>query len=136
MSSSVVIRVISRIMIPVINLYALYVIGHGDLGPGGGFQGGIILGSSFILYVLAFGLGKQDSEYRETIAKYFSVGGVILYAGVGLLCVLMGGSFLDYRVLAEDPLQGNHWGIFGIEVGVAATVSGVTALIFLRLSRK
>ena len=63
--------VVSKILIPFIQLYSYYVLAHGDLGPGGGFQGGVILGSSIILYVIAFGLDEGQKLISEKFRDIF-----------------------------------------------------------------
>jgi multicomponent Na+:H+ antiporter subunit B len=56
--------------------------------------------------------------------------GALLYLGVGFAGLLLGGNFLDYFVLARDPVDGQHRGIFWIELGVLITVAGVMLKIF------
>ena len=55
MTEHLVLRVVSKLLIPPILLFALYVQMHGDYGPGGGFQAGVIFGAGLILYGLVFG---------------------------------------------------------------------------------
>ena len=56
MTHLIIPRVVTKLMLPYILLYALYVQFHGDYSPGGGFQAGVIFGSGFILYTLIFGV--------------------------------------------------------------------------------
>ena len=56
-----VLRVITKLLMPFVLLFALYVQFHGDFGPGGGFQAGVIFAAGFILYALTFGV---DSAQR------------------------------------------------------------------------
>ena len=58
MQDDVVIRVVAKVMIPAIMLFALYVQFHGDYGPGGGFQAGVIFAAAFVLNAIIFGLNK------------------------------------------------------------------------------
>ncbi len=130
MSGNLILRVVSRLLIPFILLFALYVQFHGDFGPGGGFQAGVILASALILYALVFDLGEVRAVVPEWLVETMMAAGVVIYAGVGVAALLLGGNFLDYSVLAHDTVHGQERGIFWVEVGVAVTVSGVMLKIF------
>ncbi len=137
MKEHIIIRVISRILIPFIQLYALYVIAHGELGPGGGFQGGVILSSSIILYVIAFGMGEVRKKISQKISDILSSTGVLIYGGIGLLCILAGGAYLEYDMLPlGTPKLASHLGIYGIEIGIGITVSAVLITIFFETARR
>lgn len=125
-----VLRVIAKLMIPLILLFALYVQFHGDFGPGGGFQAGVIFGAGIILYSLIFGM---DTATRVIPPHLLSIGialGVLIYAGVGVVSLLLGGNYLDYDVLGHNPAHGQHLGILLVELGVFVTVSAVMVTIF------
>lgn len=126
----VVLRVVAKLLIPFILLFALYVQFHGDYGPGGGFQAGVIFASAFILYGLIFGLDAARKVAPPDVIRILIALGVLLYAGVGVASLLLGGNFLDYNVLADDPVQGQHLGILLIELGVGTTVAAVMITIF------
>jgi len=130
MKGDIVLRVMAKLLIPFILLFALYVQFHGDLGPGGGFQAGVIIAAAIILYAVVFGLPEARRLLSDGIVESMVAAGVLIYAGVGLLGILLGGQYLDYSVLAHDPVDGQHRGIFWIEVGVAVTVCGVMLKIF------
>jgi multicomponent Na+:H+ antiporter subunit B len=130
MKGDIVLRVMAKLLIPFILLFALYVQFHGDLGPGGGFQAGVIIAAAIILYAVVFGLPEARRLLSDGIVESMVAAGVLIYAGVGLLGILLGGQYLDYSVLAHDPVHGQHRGIFWIEVGVAVTVCGVMLKIF------
>jgi len=133
----VIIPYITKKMIPFIQLYALYVIAHGDLGPGGGFQGGVIFGASIILHILVFGMEKTKRLFPLKIMDFFGSLGVLIYSLIGLLCIYFGGSMLEYTKLPfKDPHLAAHLGIFGIEVGVAITVSAVMVVFIFDIARK
>ena len=117
-------------MIPIIILYALYVQFHGDFGPGGGFQAGVIFSVAFILYAMVYGLETAERVLPEFALRILASLGVLIYAGTGVATLLLGGNFLDYNVLATNPLAGQHIGILVIELGVGITVSSVMLLIF------
>lgn len=130
MRHDLVLRVIAKLLIPFILLFALYVQFHGDFGPGGGFQAGVIAAAAVIFYALIYGLDTVRRVVPEPLVETMLAAGVLLYAGVGFAGLALGGNFLDYFVLAADPVAGQHRGIFWVEAGVAITVSGVMLKIF------
>ena len=125
-----VLRVIAKLIIPLVVLFALYVQFHGDFGPGGGFQAGVIAAAAFILYALVFGLPLSFSVVGPKFLHFLAPFGGLLYAGVGLFSMFKGGNFLDYSKLASDPVAGQHYGILIIELGVGITVFAVMLSIF------
>lgn len=134
LSEHKVLQVVAKLIIPLILVFALYVQFHGDFGPGGGFQAGVIAAAALILYSLVFGIRNAFKVVSPSILKWLTPFGVLLYAGVGVLCMVMGGQFLDYNVLASDPLSGQHYGIIAIELGVGITVFAVMLNIFYAFS--
>jgi multicomponent Na+:H+ antiporter subunit B len=132
----IVIRVVVRALIPFIQLFALYVIAHGELGPGGGFQGGVILGASMILYVIVFGREEGRRRFSEKLNDILCSTGVLIYALIGVACLFAGGAYLEYGAL---PLGGHHLanslGMYGIEIGVGITVAAVMIIIFFETAR-
>jgi len=125
-----IVHVVSKLFIPLILLFALYVQFHGDFGPGGGFQAGVIFGTAVILYGLVFGLDAARRVAAPRVLLLLMPAGVLLYAGVGLAGLVLEGSFLDYGVLGHDPVSGQHLGITLIEFGVGVTVASVMIVIF------
>jgi multicomponent Na+:H+ antiporter subunit B len=124
-------RVIAKLTIPGILLFGLYVQFHGDFGPGGGFQAGVIFGAGFILYGLVFGLENLRRVAPQSVITGFIALGVLVFAGVGILSEMLGGNFLDYNVLAADAHDGQHFGILAVELGVGITVAAVMITIFM-----
>ena len=130
MTHHLILRVIAKLLIPFILLFALYVQFHGDYGPGGGFQAGVIFGAGFILYALVFGLATARRVAQPAILRVLIALGLLLFGGVGVAALLLGGNYLDYGVLARDPVQGQLIGIFLIELGVGITVAATMVTIF------
>ena len=130
MKHDLVLRVVAKVFLPFILLFALYVQFHGDFGPGGGFQAGVIIAAAIIFYALIYGLENARRVVPERLVERMMAVGVLVYAGVGVAGLLLGGNYLDYFVLDLDPVHGQHRGIFWVEVGVAITVSGVMLKIF------
>lgn len=128
---SLIVRTLSRLLIPFIQLFGLYVIAHGHSSPGGGFQGGVILGASFILLAISYGVEKVKERFSlKTLAIFTSVG-VFIYGAVGFACLLLGENFLDYGVLPVVEPRG--MGMLGIEIGVGITVMAAMVSIFYDL---
>lgn len=123
-------HVVSKLLIPFIMLFAFYVQFHGDFGPGGGFQAGVILAAGFVLYSLIFGLHFTKMILSKRIVEYLIAAGVLLYGGVGVVSMINGGNFLDYNVLGSDPVAGQHLGILLVELGVGITVTAAMLAIF------
>jgi len=130
MVEKTLLRVITKILIPPIILFSLYVQFHGDFGPGGGFQAGVILATAFILYGLIFGVAVARQVIPSAASRIVLSLGVLLYAGTGIASMLLGGEFLDYAYLAKTPLAGQHLGILLVELGVCMTVAGAMITIF------
>lgn len=137
MRDQVVLRVITKLLVPCMLIMGIYVISHGELGPGGGFQGGVILAAGFILYGIVF--GKKDL-HRVLPRRATDAGaalGVLLFAGTGVWCMLRGGRFLDYAVLpAVDTGAAEALGMVLIEYGVGLTVCTVMITIYDMISEE
>jgi len=125
-----VLRVVGKLLIPYTLLFALYVQFHGDFGPGGGFQAGVIAASAIIFYALIFGLPAARRLVPDAVVETMGALGALIYLGVGFAGLALGGNFLDYFVLDADPVAGQHRGIFWVEIGVLVTVAGVMLKIF------
>ncbi len=129
MRDKAILRVVSRAFIPFILLFGLYVQFHGDFGPGGGFQAGVIFAAGLVLYSLIFGLEPLKRVLPVRVVEVLMAVGVLLYAGTGILAMAYGQSFLDYDI----PLfgsHGQHYGILLVEAGVGLTVTTTMTMIY------
>jgi multicomponent Na+:H+ antiporter subunit B len=136
MSLDLVLRIGTKLILPFILLFALYVQFHGDYGPGGGFQAGVITAGMVILVAITFGLNAAERIAPQWLVEAMIPLGVLIYAGTGVIGLLMGQNYLDYSVLSPEPAQGRHLGIFLVEAGVFVTVSGtMTALFYAFVDR-
>ena len=130
-----IVRVGARLLVPCILLFALYVQFHGDFGPGGGFQAGVIFGAGCILYGLVFGVEALARVAPPGLVQRVAAAGVLLFLLVGVAALIGGGAYLDYDALLPEPLAGQHLGILLIEFGVGTTVSAVMLGLFFAFTR-
>ena len=135
MKDQILLRIMTKVMIPFILVFGFYVITHGELGPGGGFQGGVVIAAAFILYGLVYGPQELQQIFPRRVSDALASCGVLLYAGVGVVSLLMGSNFLDYTPLkAWDPGVAESWGMTLVEYGVGTTVAAVMLTIFNEIS--
>ena len=130
MKHNLILRLIVKYLFPIIALFAFYVQFHGDYSPGGGFQAGVILSVGFIFYAMVFGLKTTQQVIPLNLLRVLASSGVLIYGGTGVATMLMGGNFLDYDLLSQSPISGQHLGILLVEAGVGITVSSVMLMIF------
>lgn len=130
MKHHLILRVAAKVLIPPIMLFALYVQFHGDYGPGGGFQAGVIFAVALVLYGLVFGLQELRRVAPLNVLAGLAAAGWLLYIAVGFAGLLAGGNFLAYGVLAQTMQAGQHRGVMLIEFGVGVTVAATILAIF------
>jgi multicomponent Na+:H+ antiporter subunit B len=132
----VILRVATKLGLPFILMFGLYVQWHGDYGPGGGFQAGVIVAAGMILYAIIFGIAAAEKAVPRWLAEAMVPLGVLIFAGVGVWSLAMGANYLDYDALFhwpashEEAVHGQHWGVYLVEIGVLVTVSGTMLTIF------
>ncbi len=137
LDDQVVLRIVAKMSIPYILIFGAYVITHGEIGPGGGFQGGVILAVAFILYALIFGRPALYKVVSPRVTDALTGIGVLLYAGTGVACMVLGGNFLDYAALNRaHPGEGEALGMTLVEYGVGITVCSVMITIFNQLAEE
>ena len=136
MKLDLILRVGVKLLLPFILLFALYVQFHGELGPGCGFQAGVITAGMVILYAIIFGVDAAKRIAPQRMVELMVPFGVLLYIGTGAAGLLLGKNFLDYSVLAHDPPHGRERGIFLVEFGVLITVSGTMTALFYAFSER
>lgn len=129
-SNNPILRAVAHLLIPAILLYALYVQFHGEYGPGGGFQAGVIFSVGLVLYTLVYGTQRMAEFITLRRAEKIAASGILLYIATGIASLLGGGNFLDYSALSQDVVRGQHIGIFLIELGVGITIVGIATLVF------
>lgn len=134
MQQHLILRIVVKMLIPLILIFAFYVQFHGDYGPGGGFQAGVIFASAIILYSMLFGSHAAQQVVNRTVIQLLAALGVLVYGSVGVVSLLLGRNFLDYSALLPDPVDGQLLGILLVELGVGITVAAVMIIIFFSFS--
>jgi multicomponent Na+:H+ antiporter subunit B len=131
MRHHLILRVVTKLLVGHIILFAFYVQFHGDYSPGGGFQAGVIMAVAFVLYGVVFGLRKVQKVFPAWFVHKLVALGVLIYAGTGVASLFLGYNFLDYGAFnPHHPSHGQHWGILVVELGVGVTVTGVMVAIY------
>lgn len=136
--ADVILQTTARLLVPPMQIFALYVVAHGHHSPGGGFQGGVILGASFILLALSYDMNLVLRRFRERALLRFSAVGVLIYSGIGVVSMALGGNLLDYGawsgLLGVSPVEARSHGMLGVEVGVALTVMAIMLSLYVDLA--
>jgi len=129
---SLIVDVVTRLMVPIVLIFALYVIFHGHYSPGGGFQGGALMASGTLLARVVLGRERSQSVMPVWLGTPLGLLGIAIYAGFGLASLGFGGGALQYDALplADSAAMRRNWGILGVEIGVAFAVMGTLVSIF------
>jgi multicomponent Na+:H+ antiporter subunit B len=125
-----ILRVATKVILPLMFLFALYVQFHGDYGPGGGFQAGVVAAAGIIVYGLIYGLPAAMRILSPAAVETLVPLGALIYLSVGVVGMLTGGNFLYFSALSHDQVHGQEWGVFLVEVGVFVTVASTMLAIF------
>jgi len=127
-----------RLLIPVIQIFAFYVLAHGHVSPGGGFQGGVLMGASFILVALSWDLETALARFPMQWTTIVAGLGIVLYAGIGIFSMFLGGEFLDYAELAKvfpvSREMARYHAMLGVEIGVGLTLTAIMFSLYANLS--
>jgi len=130
MKLDILFRVAAKIFLLFILVFALYVHFHGDFGPGGGFQAGVMVGAMMIFYSIIFGLEAAQRIIPARVVELMVPAGAGLFTLVGVASMLLGENYLNYSPLAHDSAHGQEYGILLVEMGVLITVAGTMTTIF------
>ncbi|MCL0081991.1 sodium:proton antiporter [Dehalococcoidia bacterium] len=138
MMTTVVIQTIARVLVPFLQLFGLYIIVHGPVSPGGGFQGGVIVGASMILLALSYDLSSAETKVSHKVRIAMDSTGALLFAGIGLLCLLAGGVFLEYGIIPLPMVPAEVRGLMILLVGVAIGIHimALAVSLFLHLAEE
>ena len=129
---SVIVHVVTRVMVPLIQIFALYVIFHGHYSPGGGFQGGALLAASVLLQRVVLGHRASQRGLKSRYGTPLGIAGVVVFTATGLLATAGGGRFLQHDKLPFGLEQATlrSTGILLVELGVALAVTGTLVALF------
>ncbi len=130
MNADLIQRIATKLLLPFIMLFAFYVQFHGESSPGGGFQAGVIIAAAVILVSITFGQTVAKKIAPWGLIERMIPLGVLIFAGTGVVSLLNGANYLDYSVLAHDPVHGHEYGIIIVEIGVLITVAGTMIALF------
>ena len=142
---SVLLDAAARILVPAVLVFAVYVLVHGHISPGGGFQGGVLFGSGLVMMRLVWGPPNASRSEAPGVPAFgpglrgaliLACAGILGYVGIGLAAMAFGGSFLDYGTLplGGDPAQVRELATLGVEAAVFLTVAGTVAVLFDTIS--
>ncbi|MEE8438664.1 MAG: Na(+)/H(+) antiporter subunit B [Micropepsaceae bacterium] len=130
MNADLIQRIATKLILPFIMLFALYVQFHGESCPGGGFQAGVIIAAAVILVSITFGQTVAKKIAPWGLIERMIPLGLLIFAGTGIVSLLNGANYLDYSVLAHDSVHGHEYGIIIVEIGVLITVAGAMIALF------
>ena len=130
---SEVVRVVVTILAPFIAVFGLYVVAHGHYGPGGGFAGGVVLAVAAMLPRLTLDDALVYRGLPYEVGPITGAVGLLLFAVLGLVPVLLGAPFLDYAAVEIGEIAASrvrYLGILVIEIAVGAAVFGAMLMIY------
>jgi len=134
-TESQVIMATVKVVSPFVFTYGLFVTFHGAGSPGGGFQGGAIMAAVVFMIAFAFGIDATRRWLANVVVVGLAVGGTLIFAGIGLATMALGGAFLQYELLPLPILNPVTYGMEAVEIlGIAAIVSGVLMGLFFLLA--
>ncbi len=130
MNIDLILRVGTKMIVPFVLMFALYVQFHSDYGPGGGFPAGVIAAGMVILVAITFGLAIAKQIAPQAMVEWMIPAGVLIFMGVGMASLLTGRNYLDYSYFPGDPAHAREIGIILVELGVFVTVAGTMVSLF------
>ncbi len=136
MKYDVIMRIGVKLVLPFILLFAFYVHFHGDYGPGGGFQAGVMMAGMLILYAIVFGNDALNRVAPRSFVERCVPLGALLFASVGLIGPYFGYRYLDYAPLSTNSIHAREWGILLVELGVLITVAATMTSIYYAFTER
>ena len=123
---------------PLILIYALYVLFHGEVSLGGGFQAGALIGMTYLLDIMV--VKRQRPIFRLSKAGSAALAGIgpLIYALTGIVTILGGGLYLEYNKfpLSVHQAELHSIGITAVEIGVTIGVAGTIITILNALMER
>ncbi|MGB6369781.1 MAG: MnhB domain-containing protein [Atribacterota bacterium] len=136
MGSSKIIKTIAQKLFPFIVLFGFYLISHGHLSPGGGFQGGVVLGTAIILLALSHSIEQTEKKFKSRWLNMLEKLGILTLIFLGFLGIFLGYSFLSNFLPLGKPGQiasGGLMLLFNIAIGIK--IAAGVSVIFYALVR-
>lgn len=133
---SPIVKIFTRKLFPFILLYGCYLISHGHLSPGGGFQGGVIFGSALILLGLVEGVKRTEKRFKEDLLSLTKNIGMLIFILIGFMGMLLGYSFLaDFLPRGDVGSVPSAGLILFLNLTIGFMVGTGIAVIFYRTVR-
>ena len=136
MGSSKIIKTIAQKLFPFIVLFGFYLISHGHLSPGGGFQGGVVLGTAIILLALSHSIEQTEKKFKSRLLNMLEKLGILTLIFLGFLGIFFGYFFLSNFLPLGKPGQIASSGLmllFNIAIGIK--IAAGVSVIFYALVR-
>lgn len=134
-TESQVIMTTVKIIAPFTLTYGLFMTFHGADAPGGGFQGGTIVGVTVLMLAFAFGIEPTRQWLKNSVLTGLVAGGVVIFGAIGLGMIALGGDFLEFTMLEEVFHIKPKWGLEAVEIaGISLIVSGVIISLFFTMA--
>ncbi|PSP58338.1 cation:proton antiporter [Halobacteriales archaeon QH_8_67_36] len=131
---STIIMTTVRVVAPFVLTFALFIMFHGADSPGGGFQGGVIAGSVVMMLAFAFGIDSTRQWLDVRVVAALASGGVLVFVGIGLGTMALGGQFLQYNEYLPYYSKASKYGIELVELGIGGIVASVAIGLFFLLA--
>lgn len=125
---STIIMTTVRVVAPFVLTFGLFVMLHGADSPGGGFQGGVVVGAVVMMLGFAFGIEATREWIDERLLAALATGGVATFVLVGIGSIVAGGTFLEYRIYPIN--HASKYAIELVELAIGAIVSSVVVGLF------
>ncbi len=136
---SIIVKTMVGFLVPFIILFSIYTFLHGELSPGGGFQGGAIIGASMIIFTTIFGLAEASQRIPQKLRAPLEGSACIIFFLVGVLGLIGGGNFLTYAwPRVSESLQPSVvlWLTLLVEIGIGVGGAMVFISILFSMSRE
>jgi multicomponent Na+:H+ antiporter subunit B len=134
-TESQVIMTAVKIIAPFTLTYGLFMTFHGADVPGGGFQGGTIVGVTVLMLAFAFGIEPTRQWLRNSFLVGIITGGVVIFGAIGLAMIALGGNFLEFARIPVVLGQKPKWGLEAVEIGgISLIVTGTIISLFFTMA--
>jgi len=129
-----IVKTIAKLVVPLIILFGVYMMLHGHLTPGGGFPGGVIIASAFILLVLAFGKEVVFQKLKVSTASVLESIGALIFLSLAVIGMVVGGWFFVNFLPKGYPVKIISAGFIPFaNIGIGLKVGGGIFAVFLTL---